>query len=204
MASVSFKGNIKQVQRELRRMAGSAVDRATVRALNKTVKTVRAKTLREMQSQSQLPNQKHLRKNVTKHNAHKGNKTARIKAHRFSIPLSAWRHKQTDHGVTVAVWGKALHIQGAFAATMGSGHKGIFTRTSAQAVSGPPRYEDDEARLYGAMPRRYRLPIKEAYGPRPDVLMVSKAIERAQIQSANERFPGQFKHELQREFARAR
>jgi hypothetical protein len=203
MASVSFKGNIKQVQKEMQRMAKPAVQRATVRALNKTVTTVRAKTLREMQSQSQLPNQKHLRKNVTKHNAHKAKLWARVAAKSVAIPLSEWKHKQTDYGVTVAVWGKALHIKGAFVATMGSGHKGIFTRTSRFARAGNPRYEDDEARFYGAMPREYRLPIREAYGPAPSAVMISKAIERAQTAAATEKFTPAFMHELRREIAKS-
>lgn len=61
------------------------------------------------------------------------------------VPLTAYPHRQTKKGVSVEVnRGKRTLIQGAFLATMKSGHKGVFRRKGAA-----------------------RLPIQELLGSRP-------------------------------------
>lgn len=61
------------------------------------------------------------------------------------VPLVAYPHRQTKKGVSVEVnRGKRTLIPGAFPATMGSGHKGVFRRRGTA-----------------------RLPIEELRGSRP-------------------------------------
>jgi hypothetical protein len=61
------------------------------------------------------------------------------------VPLVAYPHRQTKKGVSVEVnRGKRTLLAGSFVASMKSGHKGVFKRTSAA-----------------------RLPIKELRGSRP-------------------------------------
>lgn len=61
------------------------------------------------------------------------------------VPLVAYPHRQTKKGVSVSVnRGKRTLIEGAFLATMGSGHQGVFTRRGTA-----------------------RLPIDERLGSRP-------------------------------------
>ncbi|MDB4884156.1 MAG: hypothetical protein JWL95_2922, partial [Gemmatimonadetes bacterium] len=61
------------------------------------------------------------------------------------VPLVAYPHRQTKKGVSVSVnRGKRTLLEGAFVATMKSGHKGVFRREGTA-----------------------RLPIKELRGSRP-------------------------------------
>jgi len=70
---------------------------------------------------------------------------ARIALDGAPVALSAYPHRQTKKGVSVAVnRAKRSVVKGGFVATMRSGHKGIFRRRGAG-----------------------RLPISELYGSRP-------------------------------------
>lgn len=72
-----------------------------------------------------------------------GDRQVVIRSSRRPIPLIEFRGaRETGAGVRVNVWGRAQIIQGAFIATMPTGHRGVYRRKG-----------------------RSRLPIKELWGP---------------------------------------
>lgn len=71
-----------------------------------------------------------------------GQYQADIKASKRPIPLINFKVRQTAKGVSTTAWGKTTQIHGAFIATMKSGHRGVYRRTSS-----------------------HRTPIKELWGP---------------------------------------
>jgi hypothetical protein len=91
------------------------------------------------------------------------------------IALISFGARPVKKGVSVQVFrsSKRSVILHAFKATMGSGHTGIFWR----------KYSDKRSpvissRRYGVLPRKYRLPIKELFGPRvTDILDDTKTLK---------------------------
>jgi hypothetical protein len=91
-----------------------------------------------------------------------------LKSSRRAIPLIDFPVSQTRAGVSTRAWGKSQAIKHAFIATMRSGHRGVYRRTSTG-----------------------RLPIRELWGPHiagtfatPEVQAVISAAMKARLQSA--------------------
>lgn len=83
----------------------------------------------------------------------------RVRASGAPMPLAEFPHRQTKRGVSVMVnKGSRLTVQGAFVATMKSGHEGIFRRMGVASRSPIQRYKGF-ARYAG----QKRQPIKELY-----------------------------------------
>jgi hypothetical protein len=93
------------------------------------------------------------------------------------LPLIDFSARQTKAGVSVQVKKKNPRtvLTGAFiaavrtkeqAAAGSTGHQGVFWRVYRGGVKGPVKKI-----AYGRLPRKYRLPIKQLFGPRiPDIL----------------------------------
>lgn len=83
---------------------------------------------------------------------------------KFGARAIASRGKRRG-GVSVKVKkkGRRKVLQNAFIATLKTGHKGIFQRSTAHLGEGRPAKETGIS--YGALPRKYRLPMHELYGP---------------------------------------
>lgn len=88
--------------------------------------------------------------------------SADVKGTGKPIALSYFITQQTSEGMMTKVyWGTpAKLVKHAFKATAKSGHKGVFWRKKRE-VTKPfnPMFP------YGALPKKYRLPINEIYGP---------------------------------------
>lgn len=85
------------------------------------------------------------------------------------VPLIEYGARQTKAGVSVQVKRGSSRsvITGAFIATMKSGHKGVFWRE----WHGHTKKPINRNIPYGKLPKIYRLPIAQRYGPRvPDIL----------------------------------
>lgn len=84
------------------------------------------------------------------------------------LPLIGFSARQVKAGVSVQVK-KARQrsvIKGAFIQTMKSGHKGVFWRQYHGAAKQPLKKIS-----YGRLPKMYRLPMAQLFGPRiPDIL----------------------------------
>jgi hypothetical protein len=72
-----------------------------------------------------------------------GTYVTRIRCSRRPVPLAAFPFTQTREGIQTKAWGKAQVLKSAFAATMKSGHRGIYRR----------------------LPGAGRLPIQQLWGP---------------------------------------
>lgn len=98
-----------------------------------------------------------------------GDRQVVIRSSRKPIPLIEFRGaRETGAGVRVNVWGRSQIIQGAFIATMRTGHRGVFRRVSSR-----------------------RLPIKELWGPTihgtfatPEVRQVIRDTARTRLKAA--------------------
>jgi hypothetical protein len=97
-----------------------------------------------------------------------GDRLVVIRSSRRPIPLIEFRSaRQAGAGVRVNVWGRAQIIQGAFIATMPTGHRGVYRRKG-----------------------RSRLPIKELWGPTiagtfstPEVMTVINTTAKARLRA---------------------
>lgn len=91
------------------------------------------------------------------------------------IPLINYSARMTKKGVTVQVLKSSSNralIRHAFVATMKSGHKGVFWREAEDF----PRIKFKSGVSYGALPRKFRLPITERYGPRVSDFLGEKTL----------------------------
>ena len=84
------------------------------------------------------------------------------------LPLMDYSARQTKKGVSVQVkkTGTRTVIAGTFISTMKSGHKGVFWRQWHGGKRSPKKKI-----AYARLPKMYRMPIEERFGPRiPDYL----------------------------------
>ncbi len=115
--------------------------RAGVRAVNRSMQTVRTATLRGLAEDTGLA-QRDIRPSLGLTRATFGQPQARLVVTGRRIPLIAFRARQTLTGVSYRLPGGRGTIAHAFLATMRSGHRGVFRRRG-----------------------RARLPIVELRGP---------------------------------------
>lgn len=83
------------------------------------------------------------------------------------MPLIEFAARQVKAGVSIQVkkTNPRTVLKGAFIQTMKSGHKGVFWR-EYHGAKGPVKKI-----AYGRLPKKYRLPMKQLFGPRiPDIL----------------------------------
>ncbi|MBI4720826.1 MAG: phage tail protein [Chitinivibrionia bacterium] len=84
------------------------------------------------------------------------------------LPLIEFSFRQTKKGVTIQIFRNKARklIPGAFITTVKNGHSGVFWRVYHETKK-PVRPKVS----YGRLPKKYRLPMKELFGPRtPDIL----------------------------------
>jgi hypothetical protein len=92
---------------------------------------------------------------------------AAVKATGEPIPLSLFSPRQVRSGVSVAILkgGKRTQLKGAFLATMGSGHRGVFVRAFRSRKQGKPYRQLPIRRVkegvWAGTVYRPALPIKE-------------------------------------------
>lgn len=115
------------------------------------------------------------------------------------LPLSEYSVRQTKKGVSVQVKRARPRkvIPGAFIATMKSQHKGVFWRKwhgERQAKRADLRY--------GRLPRKYRLPIEQRYGPRVPDIMSNDPVMKHILGKAGERLHSNLAHETQYELSK--
>jgi hypothetical protein len=175
----------------------NAAGKVTVRALNKTlagVKTDASSAIRaEITASKSAVDGTFKTEKAT---------TTRVRAAIAStgkpLPLIEYSAKQTKKGVSVQVKRARPRkvIAGAFIADLKSGHKGAFWREwhgqKKQAKQNLP---------YGKLPRKYRLPIKQLYGPRVPDIMSNDPVMKIILAQADERLHKNLMHELEYELS---
>ena len=150
---------------------GNEAPRAIVRALNRTIASVRTLVIREIADDTGLAN-KDIRPSIGVTNATFSRPAARLVVTGRRIPLIAFDARQTLRGVTYIGRRGRGEIRGAFIATMASGHRGVFKRRGVA-----------------------RLPIDELKGPSLPFVM-TKRWSRAMTMRANELLQANAQHEV--------
>lgn len=125
--------------------------------------------------------------------------SGRFESTQKAMPLIDFSTSQTQKGVSVQVRKDRPRkvIPGAFQQTMKSGHKGVFWR---EYKGEKPAVKKKIA--YGALPKRYRLPIKQLYGPRVPEILGNDAVMAPVLVKAGDRLKTNIEHELNYELSK--
>lgn len=176
---INVRSNINSVLRDMDRITTSVRDVATVRALNKTIAQVKTAAAREMRDAGYNLKVSDIKKSLASFNASSSNLTAKCVASGRPIPLIRYGARQTSKGVSVSVLHGRKVITGAFIATMPSGHKGVYVRTSDHhkkvAKNGRVTWSG--------------LPIKELFGPSVPNGLANQAVQASLQRLVEEKFP---------------
>ncbi len=120
--------------------------------------------------------------------------SARFESRGRPLPLIEYSARQTAKGVSVQVKRQEARkvIAGTFIATMKSGHKGVFWREWHAAERKPK----DKRMAYSKLPKRYRLPIEQRFGPRVPDILENMPVMNAVLSKADDRLHKNIEHEL--------
>jgi hypothetical protein len=128
------------------------------------------------------------------------NLSGRIASTGRPLALIDYAARQTKKGVSVQVLKARPRkiIPRTFVATMRvrqlpeSGHEGVYWRVwhTSGAAAKKPRLQ------YAALPKQYRLPIKERFGPRIPDIMSNEPVMKTILAKTDERLHGNMMHEL--------
>ena len=164
------------------------------RAINRSLTSVRAEAVSLIGLDLNLTATK-IRESFTMNNATVANPTGSVVSKSKPIPLIDFNgtRELARGGVSVQVkrTGERVKLLHAFIATMKSGHRGVFEREAGNF--GRPF---QILKNYAAMPKKYRLPIDELFGPRiTDEYSKGPIIEAVQRRAA-EVYTANYAHEL--------
>ena len=171
--------------------------KALARAINKTLTGVRTDKTNEAAKVLNLK-KADIRNAVKINKATWSNMSASVKRTGKPVALSKFKGtRQTKKGVSVLVktGGQRTILPHAFIATMTSGHVGVFWRKDDDWVGYADRPKLPPA-AYGRLPKHYRLPIKELYGPRVEDILANPDTMKRLIELANERLDKNLDHEV--------
>jgi len=138
--SLNVRADVKAALKRLGRLQQDKINKATVRALNKTIKTVRTQAVRFIAKDIGIK-QKPVRKLLHLQRASRRQLFTFLAARagkRFTLIQINPRARQTAKGVKVKTQGHTKIIPQGFLATMPGGHRGIYKRTSHRNL---PIYE---------------------------------------------------------------
>ena len=116
------------------------------------------------------------------------------------VPLIEYGARQVKAGVSVQVKRGTPRstVIGAFIARMKSGHKGVFWREWHQAIRKPMNRNIP----YGKLPKKYRLPIAQRYGPRVPDILSNEPVMDSVMKKAEERMHKNIDRELNYELSK--
>lgn len=100
MIAINVKADIRQAQKMLRLLNGSAVHKAAARALNDTITTVRAEGAREIKSAHPALKIGDIKRNMTVSKAYTNKLTAKVETKGKPLSLKLYGANMTKRGVT--------------------------------------------------------------------------------------------------------
>lgn len=177
---------------------GAEPNQAMVRAINRTLEGVGTDSAKAISAELNLT-QATIKKNHKAFKASLARVTGKFQSQGRPIPLIKYGATQVRDGVSVRIkrGSPKKTIKFAFLATMKSGHKGVFQRTSPFVGAGRPI--GNTGRLHmnapGKWPRQYRLPIKELHGPRVEDIMSNTPVMTDILEKASQRLHDRLEHE---------
>jgi hypothetical protein len=185
---VDVRGSMDRIIADMERMKREAVGPATVATLNKVADQVKTAASRSMRDAGYNLKVSDIKKGLTTYRATAGNLTAKVVASGKPIPLIKYAARQTGKGVSVNVLHGRKLINGAFIATMPSGHIGVYVRQGKQHK----KVMKNGRTVWSA------LPIKELFGPSVPDGLANKAVQEAMQQLIEEKFPQIFEQQMKR------
>ena len=183
---INIKTNIAQFIKTEIKEYEKIVKRATIAATNKVAaqgKSETSRVIRERYTIKARDLSKEIR--VTKTGPVTASGASIWMRAKKGIPLIKFKHRATKRGVNISVIkGRSVLSEGAFIATMPSGHKGIFKfmMEHRKRRKPAPRYEERKNYLT-------QLPIDEMIGPSPSVLFGSKKVTKKVIAFIIRKYP---------------
>jgi uncharacterized protein YoxC len=195
----AFEVKVDQVQLEKAKRVFSGMPelqrKVHQQALNKTMTGVRTDMARAAQKEVTAKYGK-LLESVTIKKATINDSSAYVKSEGKPLPLGNYTVRQTKDGVIAQVLKSkpATLIKHAFILTMKSGLKGVFWRKwTGERKSFKPGFP------YGMLPKKYRLPLKQIYGPStPDALKHTGVLENV-LKQADDRLHTEYERVLDNE-----
>jgi hypothetical protein len=200
---------LERMREALRHVRGGMA-KVLERSINRTLTGIRTAASKEIRKEVTVK-AKYVKRSMRTHkaSARKGRLAGAIESTGRQVPLIGYQARQTKRGVSVRVdrkGGRHL-VPHAFIATMPSGHRGVFQRATrhpgARGYGSVPEGRDKRGdRQFAAMPRKYRLPIKELYGPAvPSIFKrggVMRRLERQARERMDREIAQQTEHALER------
>lgn len=209
------ENDLKKVRNMLSDIQGAG-ERVTVRALNKTligVRTDASAAIREVVTAKKAAVDETIK--ISK--ATTGNSTAMIVCTGKPVALIDYSSRKTKRGVSVQVRKDRPRkvVQGAFIAKMKSGHEGVFWRKYHEKGAKKNKMEIQANRAgfawseklgrfipMGMLPREYRLPMEERYGPRIPDIMSNDPVMNKILDQAGQRLKDNLDHETDYELSK--
>lgn len=176
MIETQIVGKIPDLDKELRKPLGRAVRKAISSAI-RDMRSAASKGVRERKMIKAKAVRGALRLRFAKGRSLNNMEGALEVSNEFAR-VADYPHRQNKRGVSVTInRGKRSQIDGAFKASMKSGHKGVFVR--APADQGVP--VDNPRGRYAGSRRVQRLPIQERLASRViDAVQHRQVLERVQ------------------------
>lgn len=174
--TVNVTSNANQVIMEMKAMATEMREKATVRALNRTIEQVRTQASREVRAAGYNLKAAVVRATMKMHRASAGRLWARVVASGRPIPLVQYSARQTRKGVTVNVMNGRKLVPGAFIAKMRNGKIGVFEREM-------PQRKRTKANKYAA------LPVRHLHGPSIPAALANAKVQQALQRLIEQKFP---------------
>jgi len=208
--------DFRRVQSMLSDIKGAA-PRVAMRAINKTMtgtKTDASSAIRAVITAKKSAVDETIK--ITK--ATENNPTAYIASTGRPLALIDLSSRQTNKGVSVQVRKDRPRkiVPGAFIATMKNGHKGVFWRKwhgskavkmskTEAAINRSGFIWSEKRKRYiaiSSLPREYRLPMEERYGPRVPDIMSNEPVMKNILGKSGDRLDANLKHETEYELSK--
>ncbi|WP_028536640.1 phage tail protein [Paludibacterium yongneupense] len=186
MIDISIKINTKDIQCALAAQMDSVVNKAAVRAINKTAMQARTESVRAVRTAGYNIKASAVRNSFKLQRATKNNLTAVLTSTGKPIALIDYGARQVGSGVSVAVKNGRKIINHAFIAKMRSGHKGVFVRIG----------KSHRTVVRNGKRVRTGLPVKELFGPSVPTALANEKVQNAVKRLIKEKLPKIFAHEL--------
>lgn len=210
------QNDLKQVKDMLGDIKGLP-DRVCVRALNKTLTGVKTDISTEIRSVI-TAKKAAVDETIKIQKAYTGNMTAVISSTGKPLALIDYSARQTKKGISIQVRKDRPRkvVAGAFIASMKSGHKGVFWRVwhnktqvklnkTETAISRSGFVWSSKTNRYipiAALPKSFRLPVKERFGPRIPDIMGNDTVMNNILDKAGSRLHDNLKHETEYEMSK--
>jgi hypothetical protein len=208
--------DLRRVQSMLADIKGAA-PRVATRAINKTMTGTKTDTSTAIRAEI-TAKKSAVDKTIKITRATDNNPTAYIASTGKPLPLMDYGARQTNKGVSVQVRKDRTRkvVPQTFIETMKTGHKGVFWRKWHQNKAA--RMSKTEAAInrsgyvwsakrnryiaISSLPREYRLPMEERYGPRVPDIMSNEPVMKSILDKAGERLHGNLEHETDYELSK--